>query len=92
MNMQNLLKKIEIIEKSVFKGDNKKSIEFLGDLANSLMGVSKDMDLRRINLMNEALGLVDIAMKNKDYLLMSDILKYEIIPLLDENFINGGGN
>lgn len=90
--MQSLVEKIELIEKSVFKGENKKAIEIVGELANSLVGISQNIDLQRINLMNEALGLVDIAMKNKDYLLMSDILKYEIVPLLDENFVSGGSN
>jgi hypothetical protein len=90
--MQDLVERIERIEKSVFKGNDKEAVKLVGDLANSLIGISKDMDVQRINLMNEALGLVNIAMKNKDYLLMSDILKYEVAPLLDENFVNGGGN
>ncbi|MCY6483669.1 hypothetical protein OW763_04815 [Clostridium aestuarii] len=59
--------------------------EFINDTVSLIDELSKDLK-NLINedevKFNEIINYINISLQNKDYLLLADILKYELAPLL----------
>lgn len=81
-----LEKKIDYIEESVFLG---KFNEILTNVLSIAETIDNNKQLTENNFeesWKQILYYIMVSLENKDYLLVSDILKYELKPMLN-NFI-----
>lgn len=78
-----LEKKINMVEDLVFSGKfNEASTDVLY-IVESIESKKKDKDKKIEELWKQVLNYIIISLENKDYLLVSDILKYELKPILN---------
>ncbi|MCT4605039.1 MAG: hypothetical protein N4A64_02895 [Marinisporobacter sp.] len=80
----NLIKNIEKIQEYIFMYDlekiQKEIIQFTNDFSFFLRNISS----KDINVFMEIFEYINIAIKNKDYLLIADLLEFELKPLLEK--------
>lgn len=75
----NVLDEIGRIRKDVFSGRGEECIPLVLKVAETAEKMILPED--RSNF-NEVLNLINISLMNKDYLLLADVLKFEIKPLI----------
>ena len=76
--------KLNQIERNIFEYD-------VGNIPNDIVGVFSSViennavsssDVNNLNLLNKLMGECLAAMQSSDYLLLADLLKYSLPPLL----------
>jgi hypothetical protein len=78
----------EVIEKirvSIYKFDTNELPQQINSLIELLSPLLKDFTVNEMKYLQEILEYINIGMQNKDYLLVSDILKFELNPFLKRN-------
>lgn len=80
----NLIKEIENIREGIFLYDIGNLIENILRIVENIEVKYNKMNAERRNSFNEILKWLNIYMENKDYLTVSDILKYELTAFLCE--------
>lgn len=81
-----LEKKINAVEELVFLGKFNEIFTNILDIVESMETSKKYKDKKNEELWEQILKYLMISLENKDYLLASDILKYELKPILDDFF------
>lgn len=89
--MHQLLEIIDKIEEDVIIYNRDGVSELILTLIETLNELIKCGELTITQTINEILSYVQIGMKSNDYLLISDLLKYELRPILIALQINEGG-
>jgi hypothetical protein len=88
--MYELVDLVEKIEGSIFSYDINKLSESMPLLINEVSNLMVYLNEKEVNLLNEILNYIYTSMGNKDYLLLADILHYELIPLFSNSvYIRG---
>ncbi len=83
--MEELLTMIDDIQGSVFDYQLKRLSELIIQLVEKLMVLASSLPTDKQVAMNKVLTAILNSYENKDYLLMADLLEYELKPLLAAN-------
>lgn len=73
---------IDNLRKELFNRDKKNFQENLLKCLDYLENMKQDIDSDRIAYFNATMKNLSFALQDKDYLLVTDILKFEILPCL----------
>lgn len=84
--MERLIPAIELLS-DMFINGNKHAMNDLMDLIEGIDYITKVLDLVEIEpniieMLNEYLSEIINAIQNNDYILVGDLMKYELIPVL----------
>lgn len=79
-----LASQIEDLRNSLFLSEMKDFNEILVKCLDIIDAKSKKMDNKQKQVFNEAMKNLSFAMQDNDYLLVTDILKFEILPCLED--------
>ncbi|MGG0510575.1 hypothetical protein ABE078_24245 [Priestia megaterium] len=74
-------KKIDQICEFILEYKFNDSIQNLVTVLDQILA-EKNIEQEKSNSINEILNYLDIALENKDYLFVHDLLKYELKPML----------
>lgn len=74
-------KKIDQICELILQYKFNDSIQNLVTVLDQILA-EKNIEQEKNNSINEILNYLDIALENKDYLFVHDLLKYELKPML----------
>ncbi|AWI03677.1 hypothetical protein [Clostridium drakei] len=80
--MKEILELSREIQNEIFEYDIKNAFENINSLINSLSNALTSIPQEYAVNMNEIFNYMNISLENKDYLIYSDILKYELEPLI----------
>lgn len=89
--MKKIIDSIEKIHEYIFAYDVKSAVNGIAALIEWVSGLMQGLDINQINNLNQMLKYLGIAVENQDYLLASDILRYELEPALQRLMITTGG-
>jgi hypothetical protein len=84
-DLEELLTMIDDIQGSVFDYQLKRLSELIIQLVEKLMVLASSLPTDKQVAMNKVLTAILNSYENKDYLLMADLLEYELKPLLAAN-------
>ncbi|MBK5262594.1 MAG: hypothetical protein JJE17_08500 [Peptostreptococcaceae bacterium] len=76
---------IEEIEKNVADFNIKAAMEKVAALTEKIILASNSLEQSKLEKMMDTMGLMNSALSNKDYLLLSDVLEYELKPFINMN-------
>lgn len=76
---------IEEIEKNVADFNIKAAMEKVAALTEKIILASNSLEQSKLEKMMDTMGLMNSALSNKDYLLLSDVLEYELKPFIKMN-------
>ncbi|PRR82843.1 hypothetical protein [Clostridium vincentii] len=82
--MKDAINSIEEIRNLIFDFDIKIAMNKVSKLIEDLILISSNLSQPKTNKFMSIITLMNIALGNKDYLLYSDILKYELRPFLEQ--------
>lgn len=85
---QDIKNQIDQVVDNIYKYDITKTMTLMKDLFSSIYVSLQKNEFKNVNVLNQILILMEESMSNKDYLLLADILKYELIPIVPEKYIN----
>jgi hypothetical protein len=76
--MEKILSLIDQTESRIFMYDlNALSLE-LNELVNCIVSILVNVDNEKVEQLNEIVNDINIVLANKDYLLLADILEYQL--------------
>ena len=76
---------IEEIEKNIADFNIKAAMEKVAALTEKIILASNSLEQSKLEKMMDTMGLMNSALSNKDYLLLSDVLEYELKPFIKIN-------
>ncbi|KZL94085.1 hypothetical protein [Clostridium magnum] len=85
---EEIKEQINQIVDSIYKYDINKVMNLIGCLFNSIDVSLQKNEFENVNSLNKVLTMMEEAMNNKDYLLLADILKFELFPIIPNKYIN----
>lgn len=80
---------ITSIRQDIFEYNLEKFEEKIGMLVSSVQSGLSSIQHSQIHVVNEILEYVLIGLQNNDYLLVSDLLYYELRPIIQSNVQEG---
>lgn len=80
--MDNVINSIEEIQNFIFDFDITTAMNKVSKFIEDLILISSKVSELKLNQFMNILNLMNSALYNKDYLLYSDILEYELKPFL----------
>jgi hypothetical protein len=83
--LEKLLRRISLIENCAFSHDVKGLTEGIADLSGEIDNMLPLLNEEEIKLLNEILNYINTGIGNKDYILVADMLRYELIPLISKS-------
>ena len=82
MESSNIIKNIENIEKNIFDYNINNIMENMISQIDLIYNLVNNHSVKNINILNNVLKYITIALENKDHLLLADLLEYELKPIL----------
>ncbi|MCB2297191.1 hypothetical protein [Clostridium tagluense] len=82
MELENVIEKIKDMEQNIFEYNISTIISDLIFIIDEIYNFMKKLNEYGINIMNQVLNGLTIALENKDYLLLADLLFYELKPMI----------
>lgn len=73
---------MEAIEEHLFRYEVRQATAQLPDLIDALASLAAGMSEAQLSRLNAILTSINEALANQDYVLMADILRFELRPLL----------
>lgn len=80
--MEALINNIDQIQEEIFKSYSAECIEQIINIAEEIQKLLPNLNIEKQSHIIELLRHLMLALDNKDYLLVGDILEYEFKPLL----------
>jgi len=77
-----ILQGLENIQEYIFEYDINKVKSSIQGLIEKLMSLFKEADKDEVKILNEVFSYMNIALANKDYLLLADLIEYELAPFI----------
>jgi hypothetical protein len=75
-----IIETIDAIQEKIFQYDVKETGSMLAGLIEQLSSLLPGLEEQRITDLNDILSTMMAALQNADYLLVADLLKYELEP------------
>lgn len=79
---QSVYKIICSIEDKIFRFDNKEAMSEYIKLNEEIKKIATGLDDKKLQGLMKVLNLMNTALENKDYLLLVDLLRYELVNVL----------
>ncbi|MDP4176914.1 MAG: hypothetical protein Q8900_01060 [Bacillota bacterium] len=84
MKFENILIDIEKIESNIFEYNTNIIIKELLSLISVMYDQMVNLNKEELNKVNKILNYINVALENKDYLFLADLLTYELKSIILE--------
>jgi hypothetical protein len=82
MEFKSVIAKIKDVENNIFEYNISTIMSDFIFIIDEIYNFMKNLNEYGINRMNQILNALTIALENKDYLLLADLLSYELKPII----------
>lgn len=85
---EDIKNQVDLIIDNIYNYDIVKVMNLVEFLLKSIDIFMENNEFENINQLNDFLIMMEKAMNNKDYLLLADLLKFELIPIIPNKYLN----
>ncbi len=86
--MYKIIKDIDEIQELIFKFDIKTAMNYIVELSDRLLSLSESLNSNELQELGEIFNYLNVALSNKDYLLYSDILEFDVKKFINKRCMN----